>query len=206
MVGGRECLKSRIQSFEHVFVVTSLMLLWGCSSGSAFQCSADAGPECKSNVTGAGGTNHTSSASCYTETPCVTDTQCVAVPGAGCNTKTGKCQIVRCVAEGGFCSIDGHCKDGLRCNKGTCISDPTPHCYLADEGACMEGGDMTNWMQECKSDGGEAVASCPASPSGVCRYLDDSGNSATIYIYKSSLISELRMTCMFLENGVYSSS
>lgn len=170
-------------------------------------CDEDAGTKCKKTVDAAvcvrdtdddDGGGGEANASCVRDIPCVNDTQCVSVAGASCNTRTSKCQIVKCGAERAACSIDGHCKSGHRCDNGACKYDPTPRCYSESGGYCVEGFTSSTPMEDCTESGGESVSSCPAGHDGVCRYEQD-GQEIVARAYTSSANSELRSQCPFLE-------
>lgn len=92
-----------------------------------FGCAAY--PSCGVSLSDAGSYGDRDGGQCLDETPCVNDTQCVSVSGASCNTRTNKCQIVKCGGERTPCSIDDHCKMNHRCENGACKHDPTPRCY-----------------------------------------------------------------------------
>jgi hypothetical protein len=95
---------------------------------------------------------------------------------------------------------------GLRCDNGACKFDPTPRCYNASEGVCMEGEWSDTWMEDCKDDDGEIVTSCPAEGRrGTCRYKTDDNKPIAVYVYTSAAVSAARDNCGLLKSGVYTS-
>ena len=174
------------------------LCLIACGSDSKSNCT-DAG--CPDNGAGNGAYSNTS---CLSEVPCVNDTQCVSIPGASCNTRTSKCQMVKCGSEGAPCSIDGHCKNSHRCQNGACKFDATPRCYSKVDGMCVEGSNSQDWMADCTKGGGESVSSCPTGRYGICRYKAE-GKDIAVWVYTNSAASMIRMLCAFQEGGVYTS-